>query len=170
MLVANATNAPVSAALEVQNTGGVVESFAVTLPACSVAKVAFDAIYTGGPEAGARLRLGEAERTVAFAVRRPGLPLYRTFVSDIDASVQRYAVQPAANADAKALELSTHGAGVDALDQARAYGQKAWAHVACPTNRRPFGFDWEGWGRIDALEALADAKADVSDRPVARST
>ena len=41
--------------------------------------------------------------------------------------------------------------------QANAYVQKDWAYLIAPTNRRPFGFDWEDWGRIDALEALAAA-------------
>jgi dienelactone hydrolase len=31
--------------------------------------------------------------------------------------------------------------------------------VVCPTNRRPFGFDWEDWGRIDFAEAAAHARA-----------
>lgn len=57
------------------------------------------------------------------------------------------------------LILSLHGAGVNALGQARSYSQKDWAYVVAPTNRRPFGFDWETWGRLDGLEALAHAKA-----------
>jgi dienelactone hydrolase len=27
-----------------------------------------------------------------------------------------------------------------------------------PTNRRPFGFNWDEWGRLDALEVMADAR------------
>ena len=34
------------------------------------------------------------------------------------------------------------------------YRRKAWGHVIAPTNRRPFGFDWEDWGRLDAIEVL----------------
>ena len=90
----------------------------------------------------------------------------RSFVSDIDGSVQYYAVQPSLALDrgagatpAQALFLSLHGASVEAHGQAAAYARKTWGHVVCPTNRRPFGFDWEFLGRLDALEVLADAKA-----------
>lgn len=85
----------------------------------------------------------------------------RTFLSKVDGSVQYYAVRPPfeANLDtADALVLSVHGAGVEATGQAAAYGAKSWAWVVAPTNRRPFGFDWEDWGRLDAMEALSDAK------------
>jgi len=54
--------------------------------------------------------------------------------------------------------LSLHGAGVDAAGQASSYSQKEWAYIVAPTNRRKFGFDWEEWGRLNGLEALADAK------------
>jgi len=83
----------------------------------------------------------------------------RTFRSAIDGSVQYYAVNPAQNRDPDfkpALVLSVHGAGVEATNQAGAYESKAWTHVVAPTNRRPYGFDWEDWGRLDALEAMAD--------------
>lgn len=82
----------------------------------------------------------------------------RTFISRIDGSVQYYAVTPAhPPADEQrppALVLSLHGASVEATNQANAYDHKAWAHVVAPTNRRPYGFDWEDWGRQDALEVL----------------
>ncbi|MBV6458704.1 MAG: hypothetical protein HONBIEJF_01840 [Fimbriimonadaceae bacterium] len=86
----------------------------------------------------------------------------RTFISDIDGSVQYYAVLPAKPAEPlgkpPALILSLHGASVEAPSQAAAYGQKSWCLIVCPTNRRPYGFDWEDWGRMDAMEALADAQ------------
>lgn len=83
----------------------------------------------------------------------------RTFVSNIDGSVQYYSVAPSTQtADNQSLVLSVHGAGVEARNQARAYSQKDWCHVVAPTNRRPYGFNWEDWGRIDALEVLAEAK------------
>ncbi len=90
----------------------------------------------------------------------------RTFISNIDNSVQYFAVTPAqpAEPDAEppagplALFLTLHGAGVEARGQAAAYQPKTWGHVVAPTNRRPYGFDWEDWGRIDALEVLADAR------------
>lgn len=82
----------------------------------------------------------------------------RTFVSGIDGSVQYYAVTPiegTARANGSpALFLSLHGAAVEATNQAAAYSPKDWGVVVAPTNRRPFGFDWEDWGRLDALEVL----------------
>jgi len=84
----------------------------------------------------------------------------KTFVSHIDGSVQYYSVAPASNEklESPALFLSVHGASVEAVNQANAYKQKDWGHIVAPTNRRPFGFAWEDWGRLDALEVLADAK------------
>ncbi len=85
----------------------------------------------------------------------------RTYFSTIDNSVQYYAVRPPFEANVKAadaLVLTVHGAGVEATGQAAAYGAKSWAWIVAATNRRPFGFDWEDWGRLEALEALEDAK------------
>ena len=83
----------------------------------------------------------------------------RTFISGIDGSVQYFGVTPAhppaGQEDKLALVLTLHGAGVEAIGQANAYDYKDWANIVAPTNRRPFGFDWEDWGRIDALEVLA---------------
>src|SRR4029077_10978732 len=80
-----------------------------------------------------------------------------TFISRIDGSVQYYAVNPASGpaGDARpALFLSLHGASVEAIGQADAYSPKSWGYLVAPTNRRPYGFDWEDWGRIDAIEVL----------------
>ena len=83
-----------------------------------------------------------------------------TFISQIDGSVQYYAVNPPENLKSKpALFLSLHGAGVEALNQAQAYGHKNWGYTVAPTNRRPYGYNWENWGRIDALEVLDIAKS-----------
>ncbi|MBS7256620.1 carboxylesterase family protein [Flavobacterium branchiicola] len=82
----------------------------------------------------------------------------RTFLSKVDNSVQYYSIAPALGEGQKALVLSVHGASVEARNQARAYKQKDWAHIVAATNRRPFGFNWEDWGRIDALEVLEEAK------------
>jgi dienelactone hydrolase len=83
----------------------------------------------------------------------------RTFVSTIDGSVQYYAVQPSLSDGAgQALFLSLHGASVEAMGQADAYEPKSWGYIVCPTNRRPYGFDWEDMGRIDALEVFELAK------------
>ncbi|UMB53072.1 prolyl oligopeptidase family serine peptidase [Lutibacter sp. A64] len=84
----------------------------------------------------------------------------KTFISNIDGSVQYYSVAPSTdkNSEKQALFLSVHGASVEAVNQANAYQKKDWGNVVAPTNRRPFGFAWEDWGRLDALEVLADAK------------
>ena len=91
----------------------------------------------------------------------------RTFVSGIDGSVQYFGVAPMAGAGTgrteaaagprPALILTLHGASVEAIGQARAYNPKDWAWIIAATNRRPYGFDWEDWGRLDALEVLAEA-------------
>ncbi|MDR2679845.1 MAG: prolyl oligopeptidase family serine peptidase [Tannerella sp.] len=85
----------------------------------------------------------------------------RTFVSRIDGSVQYYSVAPAVRntpGETKAMVLSVHGAGVEARSQARSYSHKEWTDIVAATNRRPYGFNWEDWGRIDALETLEEAK------------
>ena len=103
------------------------------------------------------------EISLDLRVVEPGEVRRETFVSAVDGSVQYYAVNPAGPAPAgaaageggpKALVLSLHGASVEALNQAASYAPKSWAHVVAPTNRRPYGFNWEEWGRLDALEAL----------------
>ncbi len=79
-----------------------------------------------------------------------------TFTSRIDGSIQYYAVNPASDSSnsPKALFFSMHGASVEAINQAGAYSPKTWGHVVAPTNRRPFGYNWEDWGRLDALEVF----------------
>lgn len=90
-----------------------------------------------------------------------GTAYRRTFRSAIDRSAQYYGVRPPETVDPDAdyaLVLSLHGASVEAAGQARAYASKDWAYVVAATNRRPFGFDWEDWGRLDGLEVLEEAK------------
>lgn len=93
----------------------------------------------------------------------------RTFVSNIDGSVQYYAVTPArldhGHDEPPALFLTLHGAGVEARGQARSYKPKNWGHVVAPTNRRHYGFDWEDWGRLDAMEVLALAQESLGTDP-----
>ena len=55
---------------------------------------------------------------------------------------------------APALVMTLHGAGVEGLGQAACFSAKPNLITIAPTNRRPFGFDWEDWGRLDALEVL----------------
>ena len=90
-----------------------------------------------------------------------------TFISDIDGSVQYYAVAPATDSGLTnpALFLSVHGAGVEAIGQARAYEPKDWGVLVAPTNRRPRGFNWEDWGRLDAMEVFELAKERYTPDP-----
>jgi len=97
--------------------------------------------------------------TIELNVVKPTDKHKETFISEIDGSVQYYAVTPPLILQGKpALFLSLHGAGVEAINQAQAYGRKNWGYVVAPTNRRPYGFNWENWGRLDALEVLNIAK------------
>ncbi len=102
------------------------------------------------------------EREVMIQTVDPAAVYRRTRRSLVDGSVQFYGVLPPtdpAPAQGHGMILSLHGAGVDARGQAAAYSAKSWAYLVAPTNRRPFGFDWEEWGRLDALEALDHAEA-----------
>ena len=131
-----------------------------------------------------RLRLLDAKGAVLaedrakLRILEPSAPHRHTFLSQIDASAQEYAVLRPAPAAAGAasrpassktgLVLSLHGAGVPCLNQARAYSPKADFWIVAPTNRRRFGFDWQDWGRRDAYEVLDEAlrRSGVSRRRV----
>lgn len=150
-----------------------------TLPAFSARKVPFKvacrtATASGKQELALAVRLRNGQEPVHTAkldihIREPGVQQRRTFVSAVDGSVQYYAVLPATplspNDPAPGMVLSTHGAGVEAWGQAGAYAAKTWTHIVAPTNRRPYGFDWEDWGRMDALETLADASKHFNHDP-----
>lgn len=121
---------------------------------------------TGGR--GARMA-PPASAKVNLRLRRPDQTRRETFISEIDGSVQYFSVTPARplakGAPPLALVLSAHGAGVEAQGQADAYAPKTWAHVVAPTNRRAYGFDWEDWGRLDAMEVLAIAQSRLGTDP-----
>lgn len=148
------------------------------LPPLSVRKVGF-ALRGKAPEtAGERaveLRLTRGSETpldtaqLKLRVRKPGDSHKVTFESVIDGSVQYYAVNPARPAPGRtappALFLTLHGAAVEAMGQADAYSAKSWGHLVAPTNRRPYGFDWEDWGRLDAMEVLAHAQKRLGTDP-----
>lgn len=165
VVVANCGRTPLTVSLDnvSQNIAGVT----AIIPPLSVRKLQGTVKYDGSAEAASSTFAtrvnGETldEETVTYRVVDKSEPFKRTFVSGIDGSVQYYAVNPCNNqtpGDQKpAMFLSLHGAGVEALGQAQAYSSKSWGHIVCPTNRRPFGFDWEDWGRIDAMEVLAHA-------------
>ncbi len=86
----------------------------------------------------------------------------QTFTSPIDGSVQYYGVRPPENYQAGSeygMVMSLHGAGVDGGGLVSSYSDKDWAWIISPTNRRPFGFNWEEWGHFNALASLEDAKS-----------
>ena len=98
-----------------------------------------------------------SSESLAIMVRGKSESFVKTFISRIDSSCQYYAVLPPKDYDAKrdyALILTLHGAGVRARGQVNSYRPKDWAYVVAPTNRRRYGFDWQDWGRLDALEVL----------------
>jgi poly(3-hydroxybutyrate) depolymerase len=102
-----------------------------------------------------------ATRTVELKTVTAESRRNETFTSRIDGSAQYYSVVPAVPRESgqrPGLLLSLHGASVEASSQAAAYTAKEWATIVCPTNRRPYGFDWEDWGRLDALEVLSHAQ------------
>jgi len=108
--------------------------------------------------------IGMAEFTLR--VRKPTEQYKRTFVSQIDGSVQYYAVCPALKPSKdNALIMTVHGASVEAIGQAAAYAPKDWCTIVAPTNRRPYGFDWEDWGRMDAMEVWDIAKKEFPHDP-----
>lgn len=98
------------------------------------------------------------ELKLPMTVAAPGAPFVHTRISAIDGSVQEMYVSPATGDHAHAgLALALHGASVTGTGHGQSYAQKSFAHIVAPTNRRPYGFDWEDWGRLDALEALDEA-------------
>ncbi|MFH1675907.1 MAG: alpha/beta hydrolase-fold protein, partial [bacterium] len=90
-------------------------------------------------------------------VRNPGDSIIKTFISRNDNSCQKYAVRYPVNYDPSkeyGLVLALHGAGVECEGMADAFESEDWAFIVNPTNRRRFGFDWQDWGRLDAIEIL----------------
>ena len=105
----------------------------------------------------ARWQDSESVDTLELAVRDPDDTRRETFISAIDGSCQYYGIRYPSDFDPDRnypVIFTLHGAGVEARGQANAYKQKDWAFVIAPTNRRPYGFDWQDWGRLDAIEVL----------------
>jgi len=150
-----------------------VRSDVPTVPPVSLRKVPFripNAAETPGREAnlelclyvrrrGKLVRLSDA--ALKIGIRKSSETRKCTFLSAIDRSVQYFAVVPPRAEPTQqqrprppALTLTCHGAGVEALGQAASYAPKRGMWIVAPTNRRPYGFDWEEWGRMDAMEVL----------------
>ncbi len=118
------------------------------------------------PDSGAK----PDSREFSLAVRRADQTHARTYRSGIDGSVQYCSIVPPIGFDRSKpgqwpTVLSLHGASVEARGQAGSYAPKKWCAIVCPTNRRPYGFDWEDWGRVDAFEALAAAGEVINQDP-----
>ena len=114
-------------------------------------------------EAVSRSSSGARDQTlISLRIRQKDQTYRRTFRSSIENSVQYYAVNPPPSGFTElphpAMFLSLHGAGVEGMGQADSYSPRKWGVLVAPTNRRPYGFDWEEWGRWDAMEVLALAK------------
>ncbi len=152
------------------------------LPPLSVRKIAFKlkgpAFSTAGQQ---KVQLSVMQKSgrkglkpttnavISISVNEPHQTYKRTFISKIDGSVQYFSVTPAAPLDGVAENLavafSIHGAGVEALNQARSYAPKPWCHIVSPANRRPYGFDWEDWGRADLLEVMEQTQQHLKPDP-----
>ena len=170
VIVVNGTGQP-RGNLSIRSEGENLQSTTTSLPVVApmtIRKVPFDVKGQAPTESGHKnisLSLKSGERiidtsTVRFSIKNPNEPQKKTFISEIDGSLQYYAINPASSEEneSKALFLSVHGASVEAINQAQSYHSKPWGHVVAPTNRRPYGYDWENWGRIDAIEVLDIAK------------
>jgi predicted esterase len=183
IVVVNQQNKKLKAALVVANTSAVVvknlqvKTFIAgkeavvaiaAIPASSTRKVIIEFDASGISAKGkydctvSLLQNGKAvdEKIISIEAVENGSYYSSTFISAIDGSLQYYAVTPQLGGwkNNAALFLSVHGAGVEAIGQARAYKPKDWGTLVAATNRRPRGFNWEDWGRLDALEVLTIAK------------
>ena len=163
VVLQNATASDLNAAtIEAVTDRGRVSTPISKVLAYSNLKVGCDFIAPKGKTVTLTLKsAGKAIATTTIELRRRDdhQPYKRTFWSNVDHSVQYYGVNPSTlNAPNQALFLSLHGAGVEGIGQAEAYSPKSWGYIAAATNRRPFGFDWEDIGRLDAIEVLEDAQ------------
>ncbi len=165
VVILNRTDKPLSGLqLKAVVSGAEVASEVPVIPAMSSRKIPFSfnaADVTGEGKHHLALSLAQGGRTIdnatlALEAVAAGGSYSNTFISHIDGSLQYYGVTPQSGKPTanSALFLSVHGAGVEAIGQARAYKPKDWGTLITATNRRPRGFNWEDWGRLDALEVL----------------
>jgi pimeloyl-ACP methyl ester carboxylesterase len=140
------------------------------IPPMAVRKIALPAKYDGQKVDKLPLKWTVAGATLSteLRVRDPQATYKNTFISQIDGSVQYYAVVPPIDKNSKTtwpLIMDLHGAQVEAIGLADAHEKNDFGYIICPTNRGPFGFDWEEWGRLDAMEVLADAQKRLKTDP-----
>lgn len=80
-----------------------------------------------------------------------------TFISEIDGSVQPYAVKPpTADTPKPGVLLALHDAGESHTACLEGYPALPETAIVAPLGRGRWAFDWEDWSRLDALEALDD--------------
>ncbi len=96
----------------------------------------------------------DTRTTLSIEVKEKHALRREAYLSEVDGSVQEYAVLPPTDDAVRALVVTLHGAGVDCMGQAASYSQKPDFWIVAPTNRRRFGFDWQDWGRRDVYEVL----------------
>lgn len=165
VLVLNASTSRTSCRLTADTSNTPFESRGAnaTLESLCLAKVPFDLDAPRAiPEAAGKISipivLTPATRTsIDIAVRAPQAGRRLTFVSFVDGSVQQCSILPPTGKREilpPKVVLTLHGAGVDSLAQINSYSPKPDFLLIAPTNRRPYGFDWQDWGRINAFEAL----------------
>ncbi|MEJ2701162.1 MAG: prolyl oligopeptidase family serine peptidase [Sedimentisphaerales bacterium] len=180
VVVINATAKPVAGfALTIDAPGIASDATDVpSIPPLSIRKVAFHIRGSTPSEPGSVTgvlklygRAGRVSHSMPLKLEAVTTDQARkvTFVSKIDGSVQYFALRTATplspDDPPPAIVLSCHGAGVQALGQSRAYSTKSWFHLVAPTNRRPFGYDWEDFGRMDAMEVLDIARKTLVHDP-----
>jgi glycosidase/predicted peptidase len=167
--IVNATEQAKTVSIVVdQPAGDVPTTSTTTLSPLSVTKVPVPAASANDLEPGQvvamTVTINDVQIPVDTLVKDRLATHSRVFRSEIDASVQYVTIVPpqpppagygsARESERPGLVLSLHGASVEATSQAASYSPKENLLIACPTNRRPYGFDWEDWGRIDAIEAM----------------
>ncbi|KAI9138058.1 hypothetical protein BKA69DRAFT_1127679 [Paraphysoderma sedebokerense] len=89
---------------------------------------------------------------------------------DFDGSVHTAGVRPPVNSCPESgcpVLFSTHGASVTAQDDVWIYSYQAknssW--ILLPTNRRPFGYDWQTVGLVNGLSSLKALARDLPGAP-----
>jgi dienelactone hydrolase len=174
VLVSNASDQwrsglSVRASIEGINNTGTLETTIVELAPYAAQKIPVrlpSCPDTDAESVTVRLQLMEGGSSInqpiefAITLRDANQKHSRTFISRIDGSVQYFGVTPPTDAttdipeEPRSLLLTLHGASVEGRGQSNAYAPKDNMYIVAPTNRRPFGFDWEDWGRLDAIEVL----------------
>ena len=180
VIVINATSAPAKGLTLVLKAPGLTDraTAVATIPPLTIRKVGFRIQGTApgqGEFLAGTLELhtpgGELchSMPLSLSVVTPEQARKVTFISDIDGSVQYYGLRTAVplspDDPAPGIVLTCHGAGVEGIGQSAAYASKNWCHIVAPTNRRPYGFDWEDFGRMDAVEVLDLARQTLEHDP-----